>query len=79
MHQLENLSVQSSSFPLVVPVIWGRRYGCRSSLSSKPCLLHRPLSPTVCMSLLHTSFHLVFGLPLFSAMFRNKIVKKTQF
>ena len=23
------------------------------------------LSPTVCMSLLHTSFHLVFGLPLF--------------
>ena len=38
------VSTSSSSFPLAFPVIWGRRYGCRSSLSRKPCLLHRPLS-----------------------------------
>ena len=34
----------SSSSSLAFPVIWGRRYGWRSSLSSTPCLLPRPLS-----------------------------------
>ena len=55
-----------SSFPLAFPVIWGCRYGCRSSLSSKPCLLHRPLSvlQSACPSCTHPST-LSFGLPLF--------------
>ena len=56
----------SSSFPLAFPVIWGRRYGCRSSLSSKPCLLHRPLSvlQSACPSCTHPStLSLVFLFP----------------
>ena len=50
-------SSNSSSFPLAFPVIWGRRYGCWSSLSSKPCLLHRPLSvlQSACPSCTHPS------------------------
>ena len=58
----------SSSFPLGVPVIWGRRYGCWSSLSSKPCLLHRPLSvlQSACPSCTHPSTLSLVSLSSFS-------------
>ena len=59
---------QSSSFPLAFPVIWGRRYGCRSSLSSKTCLLHRPLSvlQSACPSCTHPSTLSLVSLSSFS-------------
>ena len=46
-----------SSFPLAFSVIWGRRYGCWSTLSSKPCLLRHPLSvlQSACPSCTHPS------------------------
>ena len=58
----------SSSFPLAFPVIWGRRYGCWSSLSSKPCLLHRPLSvlQSACPSCTHPSTLSLVSLSSFS-------------
>ena len=58
----------SSSFPLAFPVICGRRYGCRSSLSSKPCLLQRPLSvlQSACPSCTHPSTLSLVSLSSFS-------------
>ena len=65
----------SSSSSLAFPIIWGRRYGCRSSLSSTPRLLPRPLSlpqSAACLFCTHPSSPRIFTCGLFPWAFCSK-------